>query len=42
LKTADALQAATAKSAEVSGFVTNDRVFERLKMLETLMLDDLR
>jgi predicted nucleic acid-binding protein len=40
LKTADALQAATAMSAEVSGFVTNDRVFKRLEALETLILDE--
>lgn len=41
LKTADALQAATAMSAEVSGFVTNDRVFKRLEALKTLILDEL-
>jgi predicted nucleic acid-binding protein len=41
LKTADALQAATAMSAEVSAFVTNDRVFRRLEILKTLILDEL-
>lgn len=41
LKTADALQAATAMSSEVSAFVTNDRVFKRLEAFETLILDEL-
>ncbi len=41
LKTADALQAATAMSSGVVGFVTNDRVFKRLEVLDTLILDEL-
>jgi predicted nucleic acid-binding protein len=41
LKTADALQAATAMRAEASGFVTNDRGFKRLDIFETLILDEL-
>ncbi|MGC2112369.1 MAG: PIN domain-containing protein [Candidatus Korobacteraceae bacterium] len=41
LKTADALQAATAVSANVPALVTNDRIFRRVEMLETLVLDEL-
>ncbi len=41
LKTPDALQAATALSAEASALVSNDRALKRLNMLEILILDDL-
>jgi predicted nucleic acid-binding protein len=39
LRTPDALQAATAASANVTGFITNDPVFERVSDFETLVLD---
>jgi predicted nucleic acid-binding protein len=39
LKTRDALQAATAVDANVTGLVTNDPVFERVDNFETLVLD---
>ena len=39
LRTPDALQAAAAVSATVTGLITNDRVFERVKEFETLVLD---
>jgi predicted nucleic acid-binding protein len=39
LRTPDALQAATAIQAQVTGFVTNDAVFERVKDFDTLVLD---
>jgi predicted nucleic acid-binding protein len=42
LRTPDALQAATAVESEATGFVTNDPVFERVKVFETLVLDYLR
>jgi predicted nucleic acid-binding protein len=41
LRTPDALQAATAAHAGVTGFVTNDAVFERVEVFETLVLDRL-
>ncbi len=41
LRTPDALQAATAVRSEVTGLVTNDAVFERVKEFETLVLDHL-
>ncbi len=41
LKTPDALQAATALSAEAWALVSNDRALKRLNMLEILILDDL-
>jgi predicted nucleic acid-binding protein len=39
LRTPDALQAATAAHACVTGLITNDAVFERVKAFETLVLD---
>jgi predicted nucleic acid-binding protein len=41
LRTPDALQAATAVRARVTGLVTNDPVFERVGAFETLVLDHL-
>jgi predicted nucleic acid-binding protein len=41
LKTPDALQAATAVSAQATGLITNDSVFERIDAIETLVLDRL-
>jgi predicted nucleic acid-binding protein len=39
LRTPDALQAATAVRSHVTGLVTNDPVFERVDLFETLVLD---
>lgn len=41
MRTPDAIQAATAVQSAVTGFVSNDRVFERVEAFETLVLDDL-
>jgi predicted nucleic acid-binding protein len=41
LRTPDALQAATAVYAQVTGLITNDSVFQRVDAFETLMLDSL-
>lgn len=41
LRTADALQAATAVHARATGLVTNDPAFERVGAFETLVLDHL-
>ena len=41
LRTPDALHAATALSAEATGFVTNDRQFDRVAEFETFQLDSL-
>ena len=41
LRTPDALQAATAVHAHVTGLVTNDPVFARVEAFETLVLDHL-
>lgn len=41
LRTPDAIQAATALAAGVTGFVTNDRIFRRIPSLEVLVLDEL-
>jgi len=41
LWTPDALQAATAVKAQATGLVTNDPVFARVEMFETLVLDRL-
>jgi predicted nucleic acid-binding protein len=40
LKTPDAIHAATALQLNVSAFVTNDPAFQRVKELDTLILDD--
>ena len=40
LRTPDALQAATALQAGISGLISNDTVFRRVAGLETIMLDD--
>lgn len=40
LRTPDALQAATAVQASVSGLITNDPVFKRVTGLEVMILDD--
>jgi predicted nucleic acid-binding protein len=41
LRTPDALQAATAAEARVTGLITNDAVFEHVEAFETLILDSL-
>lgn len=41
LQTPDALQAATAVYAQVTGLITNDSIFQRVDMFETLVLDSL-
>ncbi len=41
LRTPDALQAATAAHARMTGFVTNHPVFRRVERFETLILDHL-
>lgn len=41
LKTADALQAATAARTGATGFITNDYHFKRVKSFEVLVLEDL-
>jgi predicted nucleic acid-binding protein len=41
LRTPDALQAATAVHAQVTGLVTNDPIFGRVEAFETLVLDQL-
>lgn len=41
LRTPDALQAATAVHGRATGLITNDPVFERLKEVETLVLERL-
>lgn len=41
LKTPDALQAATAVNAQVTAFITNDKLFERIEALDVLILDRL-
>lgn len=41
LRTPDALQAATAVQAHATGLVTNDPVFQRVEVFETLVLDNL-
>jgi predicted nucleic acid-binding protein len=41
LRTPDSLQAATALQAQVTGLITNDLVFERVKGLDTLILDQM-
>jgi predicted nucleic acid-binding protein len=41
LRTPDALQAATALRANATALVTNDSVFQRIRDLDVLLLDDL-
>jgi predicted nucleic acid-binding protein len=41
LKTPDAIQAATAIHAQATGLITNDSIFQRVDMFETLVLDSL-
>jgi predicted nucleic acid-binding protein len=41
LKTPDAIQAATAIQSRVSTFLTSDPIFQRVKELEALVLDEL-
>ena len=41
LRTPDSLQAATALQAQATGLITNDLAFERVKSLETLILDEI-
>jgi len=41
LKTPDAIEAATAIYRGVSGFLTNDLVYQRVPKLDTLVLDEL-
>jgi len=41
LKTPDALQSATAVHAAVTGLITNDPAFGRVKSFETLLLDQI-
>ncbi len=41
LKTPDALQAATAVHAGVTGLIANDAVFRRVPAFETLLFDEL-
>jgi predicted nucleic acid-binding protein len=41
MRTPDALLSATAVYAQVSGLITNDSVFQRVDMFETLVLDRL-
>jgi len=41
LRTPDAIQAATALTAGVTGFITNDPAFRRVESLEILVIDDL-
>lgn len=41
MRTPDALQAATAVYAQVTGLITNDSIFQRVDMFETLLLESL-
>ena len=41
MRTPDAIQAATAVQSGATGFISNDRVFERLDGFEALTFDDL-
>jgi predicted nucleic acid-binding protein len=41
LRTPDALQAATGVHGQATGLITNDPVFERMKVFETLVLENL-
>jgi predicted nucleic acid-binding protein len=41
LQSPDALQAATAAHAKVTGLITNDPVFERVEAFQTLVLDQI-
>jgi predicted nucleic acid-binding protein len=41
LKTPDSIHAATAIQSKVSAFITNDPIFQRVREVETVVLDDL-
>lgn len=41
MRTPDAMQAATAVQSGATGFISNDRVFQRVKAFDTLVLNDL-
>jgi predicted nucleic acid-binding protein len=41
MRTPDALLAATAAYAQVTGLITNDSIFQRVDMFETLVLDQI-
>jgi predicted nucleic acid-binding protein len=41
MRTPDALLAATAVYAQVTGLITNDSIFQRVDMFETLVLESL-
>jgi predicted nucleic acid-binding protein len=41
LRTPDAIHAATAAHAKVTGFITNESAFQRIANFETLLLDTL-
>jgi predicted nucleic acid-binding protein len=41
LRTPDAIQAATAVTADVTGFISNDGGFKRVTALEVVVLDDI-
>ncbi len=40
LKTPDAIQAASAMSCGATGFICNDRVFQKMKEIDCLIIDD--
>jgi predicted nucleic acid-binding protein len=40
LKTPDAIQAASAMSCGATGFICNDRGFQKMKEIDCLILDD--
>jgi len=41
LRTPDALQAATATAAGVTGLISNDTAFRRIKFIDVLILDEM-
>jgi hypothetical protein len=41
LETPDAIEAATAVKSQATGLITNDPIFERIDLYETLVLDRL-
>ncbi len=40
LKTPDSIQAASAITCSATGFICNDRIFEKVKEIESLVIDD--